>query len=282
VVPAAIGAWLFARPRRSLRNLVPVVLCSLAPSALWQAFQLASLGFDGYLQHLSEQRAALNVSASAPFLSGAAAATGYLLASPMAVFGLLGLLYALRRDAAGRMLLPMFTALWLVWFVVFSVGYQRYAIPLIAVGCLFAAVLARDLVQAAGLPLKIPAMLVVAAPLSLGIISQVQVLAEPSDTGALKMGALIRQEVDPRVSIESLDWELDVLSDRLFHHPPPFVPAIPYSVPPSTEYLVDGPASKSTELYVEELRRNAYEVVASAGQYDLYRRAGTVKLKQLP
>jgi hypothetical protein len=86
------------------------------------------------------------------------------------------------------------------------------------------------------------------------------------------MGALMTQEVEPQASIESLEWELDVLTDRVFHHPPPFVPAIPYSVPISTTYLVDGPASKATQLYVGELEQNPYDHLAGVGPYDLYRR----------
>jgi hypothetical protein len=225
---------------------------------------------------LREQRAALAVSANAPFLSEAATAAGHLWSSLIAVLGLIGLLYVgfkcVQREPAERMLLPAFATLWLVWFVGFSVGYQRYAMPFVAIACLFAAVLAHDVVRAVRPSLRLAVSLLIATPIGLGLAAQLRALAEPADTGALRMGTLIAQHVEPPASIESLEWELDVLTDRHFHHPPPFVPAIPYAVPSSTSYLVDGPASKATELYRDDLQQDPYDQVASAGQYDLYRR----------
>jgi hypothetical protein len=38
-------------------------------------------------------------------------------------------------------------------------------------------------------------------------------------------------------------------------------------------YIVDGPMSKWTELYAEELRTGRYVLVATIGPYDLYRAA---------
>jgi 4-amino-4-deoxy-L-arabinose transferase-like glycosyltransferase len=280
LIPALIGVWLLTRRRASGfvgQRLTTVLTALVTLIALWQLVQLVSLGLPAYLEHQQEQRAALSVSANAPFLSQTLNTAHYLLSSQTALVGLMGLLYVLvavgRRGApAERLLLPWFAALWFVWYVGFSVGYERYAIPLIAVCTLFAAVLARDVLNAVGPWWRSLAGLGLGATLVWGIASQYLVLAQRSDSSAVQMGALMMREVESRASTESLEWELDALTDRAFHHPPPFVPAIPYAVPTSTRYLIDGPASKATELYVPELEQHVYEHVAGVGPYDLYRR----------
>jgi 4-amino-4-deoxy-L-arabinose transferase-like glycosyltransferase len=278
LIPALIGAWLVSRRRGgfAVRRLAVVCSAVVAPVAAWQVLQLMSLGVPAYLAHQQEQRAALSVSANAPLLSETWNNTQYLLSSPGLVLGLIGLAYLLvratRQGARAELLvLPFFAGLWLVWYLGFSVGYARYAIPLVATCMLFVAVLARDVLHALR-PIRLALVALVGAALLVEIASQVRVLAEQSDSSAAQIGALMTQEVEPQASVESLEWELDVLTDRTFHHPPPFVPAIPYAVPSSTAYLVDGPASKATQLYVDELEENAYDHLAGVGPYDLYRR----------
>jgi hypothetical protein len=113
---------------------------------------------------------------------------------------------------------------------------------------------------------------VLTAVIASGIAARLRTLVEPPDTAAQQMAAIITREVEPGASTESLEWELDVLAPRPFHHPPPFVPAVPYEVPATTAYLVDGPMSKAIGLYRGELEQHDYRRVAGAGAYDLYRR----------
>jgi hypothetical protein len=162
---------------------------------------------------------------------------------------------------------------WLVWYVALSAGYQRYAVPLLVLCCLFEAVLLRDVVCGFRSSLRSVALVGIGAVLACGVAFQLLTLVQSTDQSAVQMGAFISQTVEPQFSVESLEWELDTLTDRRFHHPPPFVPAVPYSVPGTTEYLVDGPASKATQLYVGELASQAYQHLATFGAYDLYRRA---------
>jgi len=278
LIPALIGAWLVTRQTAGFgfRRLAAVLGALVAPVAAWQLLQLISLGWPSYLEHLQEQRAALSVSANAPLLSETWNNAQYVLSSPVLILGLIGLAYVLWRTKivgapAERLILPFFAVLWLVWFLSFSVGYARYAIPLIATCTLFAAVLTLDVLHAFR-PVRLILVPLVGVALLVGIASQFMVLAQQSDSSAAQMGAFITQQVEPQASIESLEWELDVLTDRAFHHPPPFVPAIPYAVPASTAYLVDGPASKATQLYVGEVEQNTYDHLAGVGPYDLYRR----------
>jgi 4-amino-4-deoxy-L-arabinose transferase-like glycosyltransferase len=278
LIPALIGAWLLTRRSGGLtvRRLALVCSALVTPVAAWQLWQLISLGGPAYLEHQQDQRAALSVSSSAPPLSETWNNAQYLLSSPGLMLGLIGLAYVLWRArrvgaSAQNLVLPFFAGLWLVWYLGFSVGYARYAIPLFVTCTLFSAVLAQDMLHALR-PIRLVLAVLVGSALLAGIASQFRVLAEQSDSSAAQMGALITREVEPQASIESLEWELDVLTDRTFHHPPPFVPAIPYAVPTSTAYLVDGPASKATQLYVGEREQNAYDHLAGVGPYDLYRR----------
>jgi hypothetical protein len=275
VIPAIVAAWWFTRPRAP-GPLWRVLLGIGLPAAAWQLVQLGLLGLAGYQQHLADQRAALSVSSNAPFLSNTLEIAAFLLASPLVVLGLVGLLYVglggVRAKRFTQLWLALFGALWLLWLLGFSVGYPRYAIPLIACGCLFAAHFAVDLLRATRAELRLAAGLLVAVPVLVGLATRVDALRDQADSSAQAMGTLISTEVPASARVESLEWELDVLTDRVLHHPPPFVPLIPYAVPETVAYLVDGPASKATGLYIAELRDHPYDRLATAGMYDLYRR----------
>ena len=107
-------------------------------------------------------------------------------------------------------------------------------------------------------------------PVAFGVIANLRALAQPPDPFAREIAAIISTELDPSATTESLEWELDVLTEHPFHHPPPFVPHVPYAVPRTVRYLVDGPASKATLLYADDKQQFVH--IASAGPYDLYRR----------
>ena len=121
--------------------------------------------------------------------------------------------------------------------------------------------------------LRAGAAVVLAALIAAGIAARLRALAASPEPAAHRMAAIVDREVEPGATIESLEWELDLLVQRPFHHPPPFVPAVPYDVPETTAYLVDGPMAKAVGLYGRELERYSYRHVASVGGYDLYRRA---------
>jgi hypothetical protein len=299
LLPALVGAWLLTRRQPGgfpARQLVAVLAALLAPVVLWQGYQLVLLGAAGYIGHLRDQSAALSVSANVPLLSKTVSAIHYLLSSQVATLGLAALAYmwlavlarGLRREPAEQLVLPGFAAAWLVWYVGMSMGWARYAVPLIAANSLFVAVLIRDLIRGfwtprglfsgrgrlavLGNPTGTALVLVLAAPIVSGVTLQLHALARPPEASAQKMAAIIARNVDPAASTESLEWELDVLAGRTLHHPPPFVPNIPYEVPATTAYLVDGPMSKLFSVYSHELEQRTYRRIASVGAYDLYRR----------
>jgi hypothetical protein len=187
-----------------------------------------------------------------------------------------------RSQRAELLVLPTFGALWLVWFVAVSAGYDRYAIPILAIGSMFLAVVWHDVVRAAAAtdpehawsnPLAVGAGLALAAPVISSLGLQLAIVARPPAPDAQTIAAAITRQVEPSAVIETIDWQLDILADREFHHPPPFVPLVPYSVPTTTDYLVDGPWSKMYHLYGDELASGRYTRMVAVGDYELYRRS---------
>ncbi len=117
-------------------------------------------------------------------------------------------------------------------------------------------------------------------PVALGLDARWTVIARPPAAEAQQIAALIEQQVEPTAVTESLEWQLDVLVERDFHHPPPFVPKIPYDVPSSTSYLVDGPWSKLFSVYSRELEQHTYRLIAERGAYTLYARSAAAAVQQ--
>ena len=302
LLPALIVPWLLTRGQPGgfpARHLVILLTALVAPVTLWQLYQLGSLGIAEYLAHLRDQSAALSVSAYVRPLGRVGDGVVTLQASSMAALSSVGLAYVWlvalrrgwRREAAEHLFLPVFATLWLVWFLGFSAAYARYAIPLLAICSLFLALLARDLAVGFALwkvggglvrallgdPLRSGLLLVLAAAIVSGIGLQLIALTRPPRADAQEITAIISREVEPNASTESFEWQLDVLSERTFHHPPLSVvirgdSAVPYEVPAWCAYLVDGPMSKAYVLYRDELEQHGYRQIASVGSYDLYHR----------
>jgi hypothetical protein len=280
-VPSLVAGWLISRAFTA-RHLAAILTGLVLPTAMWQGLQLVVLGPDGFRRHLQDQSAILSVSASVPPLSRAAIGAQYLLSSPVALAGLAGLVYvwylalrpSARRSSAARLFLAAFATVWLAWYAGFSMAWPRYAMVLVGIGSLFAAVLMCDLCRSVRTWLRGVLVVVLALPVVAGIVLHLGDLARPPEPAAQQMVDLIAEILEPRAPTESFEWELDVLGLEHFHHPSRCVscPAIPYDVPSETRYLVDGPSSKIAQLYRRELSSSDYRRVASAGPYDLYRR----------
>lgn len=303
VLPALFVAWLLTRGQQGgfcARHLCLVLATAIAPLALWQLFQVSFFGLDAYVAHIRDQSTEVSISAVSVPLGKAYESVRHLFFSYLAPLGMIGLLYVwlaalsggVRRMVAERLILQVFGLAWLAWFVGLSMGYDRYAVPLLAICSVFVAVFYRDLMASlrfettAGSavdmhPLRTAVALLLASPLAVGIALQLLAVGRPPEATTYEMAAIINQQVAPTAVTESYEWQLDVLSDRPFHHPPPFVPPKPYTMPP-TDYLVDGPWSKMFELYDQELEQHNYHLIASVGLYDLYQRDEVAQARGAP
>ncbi|HEY3057750.1 MAG TPA: glycosyltransferase family 39 protein [Chloroflexota bacterium] len=282
VLPAIAAAWLFTRANNdgiSARQAFTLGGAALAMIGAWQLTQLVVLTPGGYFTHLTEQSRTLSISSAVTPLSKTQTAIYNLLISRSAIIALSALAYVavsgVRRCAsAERMVAIAFSGMWLVWFLVMSTGFTRYAIPLVAVCSLFAAELAHDLLRLPRLPRLIRTLVALgmASFIVVSIGLRIRGLTMAVDSGAAEFAAIILREVPAHIEPETIEWQLDILTERSFHHP--LQPAIlPYAVPPGVEYLVDGPMSKAFNIYTALLEERPFERVVSIGEYDLYRRS---------
>ncbi len=284
----------------SPREAAIVVAALAAPVLLWQGVQLATLGPGGFLHNIQESEALARVSSAGPPLRKGETSLALLVSSPSALAGVTALVYSWVRLARARqagqpacLLLPVFASLWLAWYVVFSMGWLRQAIPLAALCSLFVAAALRDVFAFSRRRLQVVAAwavaalaVVVASPFVWGVVWNGAVLASADDTAA-SVTTMVDQDVRQGAAIETYEWELDVLADRPAHHPPAEVVAnavgvvelgdqpglvAAYEAPASVSFLVDGRFSKLDGIYRHELARGHFRRVASVGAYDLYER----------
>ncbi len=239
-------------------------------------------------------------------VAAAVRALSFLSGSTFLVLGVPALAYALLLEVRdpkpdpGRRLLVALVVMSGLWFTVRSIGWPRYAYPMLALGNLLIAKLFVDM--AAGLALVaqrsmagtgaaagraatvVVAAIVLALPLPEGRLIAKN-LVGPPDRSLSSLLAWLDREVPPGVVVET--WEFEVAVMPSLHH---------YSFPPvrlvdrmitsmffggadtggydpsgqGSAYLVVGRFAKWTRLYETTVRRGGAPV-ATFGEYDVYR-----------
>lgn len=264
----------------------------------WYGMRLLILGPEGFFHDLAGVQASAQwtVFAMRP-ARFAPDSLRYLLRSGVLVVWLIGFLYAAwvsvtrQAHASRAVLLSAISTVWLTWYVVVSVGWERYAFEPVAVSALLAgAALARWRQIWTGLRTTGVrwAAVALAAALAVFVVThgfyRVADLRGPLDTSAQDFSAVLDDYVAPREVIESWEWQLDILTDHAMHHPSNawvdrYTAQIFGGVPltdsyewreHAPSYLIDGPFSKFTGLYGADLAAGCCSLVASRGPYDLY------------
>ena len=303
--PALVVAWLIHTQvlrRPDTRLFVAAAAGVVLPVAAWYAARAMMQGLPAFTQDLAELRetARWNVLALAPWRDTPGSAW-YLLRSGIALVVGSGLAYATwhfhrRSEQAVRIALPAaIAAMWMMWYLVVSIGWPRYAFEGFAVSALLAGpafVQARDRRGVAtdwqgavrhwlgaGLAGALVLLVVVQG------VRRVGDLLMPPDTASRTFAGEVQRLVGPDERIESWEWQLDVLIRRQIHHPDDIwvgrYTARIFAGEPvrqaynwrdlAPDYLVDGPFSKFTGVYQHELDAGCCALVTSAGGYDLYR-----------
>jgi 4-amino-4-deoxy-L-arabinose transferase-like glycosyltransferase len=316
VAPALVLTAILERKRDkdSGRKAILSLLAMIACVTLWFAVQFALVGSGGFEHHLEAIRSSSAVTVAAFRPSRVLGSLAYLLRSGLAVFVGPGVVYAFWTCRSPtfierrQLLLVAIVLIWLPWYVFVSVGWPRYAFEPYALGLLFSG---RFLVDAATFlrtarntcrPARgvtralVPAasvMLGLAAASSLlGLGERVLELGAAPDLSAEDFARDLRSSVPPTARVESWEWAIDGLADLNFHHPtndwvdrytavlqlhdplPATYPVMAFE----PEYLVDGPFSKWTGIYRQELDRGCCTLVRTDGPYDLYQvRAARVR-----
>jgi len=308
ILPVAlIVFWLFDRvTKKELRIrqvLVPILVGGLCVS-VWYGYQMLILGIADFWQ----QSTALGSAGVMHFLRISPRRTlGSLIqlsGSQLILFGLPGMLYTIglglrRREKSThrRIFLVVFTLVWLGWYALLSIGWMRYAFVPAVMSTIFTAQLLMDLRDWAGQryqdcpqrptfglrQLAIGGIVVML--LSSGMLPLVKKIVQAPDNGLQEFAHYLNANIPQDAVIESWEWEVDLLTDRTYHHPPyeitnaltermwygaPVSPQVYDFLAFHPDYLIRGPFARWTGIYPQDLLQYC-SLVVTIGEYELYR-----------
>lgn len=280
-----------------------VILCL----ALWQLTQYFLVGTENYMAHLDAIRSSSKVTVFAfepvRFLHG----SWYLIRSgfPITIFPalLIGAWESRDRSPAGltKFFLALFATIWVVWFLVASIGWNRYLFEAYVAGAVFSGYAILKIKDSAPfLRDRFPNLsrsihldrLAIGAYLTavilftaFGFISQVRNIVRDPDISAFRFADYLESTVSSGEVVESWEWQIDALAPSLTYHHPTNIwvdrktAEIHFDTPVSESYdaleynpsyLIDGPFSKFTEMYNADLLNGCCVEVFSSGEYTLY------------
>jgi hypothetical protein len=107
----------------------------------------------------------------------------------------------------------------------------------------------------------------------------------PADTSAQDFAQYLSDHIPTSDVIESWEWQLGLLTEHNYHYPDNIwvdrYTAHLFAAEPLSDgynlatvraqYLIDGPFSKFTGIYAEDLANGCCELLVRRGAYDLYR-----------
>jgi 4-amino-4-deoxy-L-arabinose transferase-like glycosyltransferase len=269
------------------------------PIGLWYGYKLLVLGPEAFVRHLNTLSQVSRASTWAITPGKWAGYLNYLYYNFFFFLGLPAILYTLalsiRRELISLKLLflTLLATEFLVWFVFLSNGWTRYAFPGLALASLLAAKPLADLVD--GLLIAPSQLLtrlrdgemarpVVAAIfifLMIGYPLQdiVRQTLFDRDYAPQEFAAFVEAHTESEALIESFDWQVEFLTTRRYHHPPPevFVQLLENAPDRSynplvyqPDYIIDGPYAKGNQLYPVAWLRECCRKVGTVGNFDLY------------
>jgi 4-amino-4-deoxy-L-arabinose transferase-like glycosyltransferase len=300
--------WLFDRissKRLAVHHIVVPMLVSGGCMLIWYGYQIFSLGFADFWQ----QTMALGSAGGLHFLHFSprrtVSAILQLMDSSLLILGLPGMLYVVLSSLQSgaererqQVFLVVFVAVWLGWYAFLSIGWMRYAFVPAVMSTIFSARLLGDLWNWAGqrrrmlarwLPLTSGQVAVggmIVMLLISGLVPMAKRIAESPDSGLQDLAQYLNAHIPTEAVIESWEWEVDLLTDHAYHHPPydvtnAFTEHLWYGTPVSPdmydpmdfypEYLIVGRFAKWTGVYSQELCEQRSTLVKSFGEYDLYK-----------
>lgn len=192
----------------------------------------------------------------------------------------------------------------LVWFVVASIGWPRYAFTGLVIAALFVARLFVDLLAhlmpadlnwrrwlsagTYGLPLAISVWLL--AFVMTGMAATALPVLRPPDNAPAAMAEYLNRTVPHDALIETWEPELGALTAHNYHYPPSRLlavavrhiwlrgpaPSVQYKLPENAlpPYVVVGAFSRWVALYPTSTLERDYQRVTTIGEYELYQRKG--------
>lgn len=307
---AALLNFLYYRTARMRVFLWPGVLLGLV-FALWQTVLVLYLGPSTSAENLAALREA-SAGAAAVFSPDAMRrALGALVSFKTFGGGLiLALPYALicslqrSRRSQQWIILVLFASVNLVWFVVASIGWVRYAFAGLAISSLFVARFAmeiwkvidgnvkkNDIRQAwilRGASVRSAIVLWLAAVFVPSIVMTVKPVVRPPENAPARMAEYLTRKVPVDAVIETWEPELGALTEHNYHYPPARLLNVAVrhiwlgGPPPSQQYhpleedrprfVVIGTFSRWVGVYPPEALSRDYALRVRIGSFELYER----------
>jgi len=307
VPPTLLVVWLIGffifRTLRWRHLILPAMLC-VGLVLIWYGLQTVIVGPQQSFLDLETLRAGVRLHVLSCSLATIRHSLGVLVRTGYVVWGGLGLAYALwcsrQRTLAAlrRLALLAFVGLWLLWYTVASIGWARYAFVAVAVSHIFYAALLCDALAALA-PLRRTGtrrhQLRIAFALALLLItgwmiasgySVIRSVLGNRDESYFLFARYLDETIPPSAIVESWEWELDLITDLRYHHPPTSVTnAVTHRLwvdgsedktvydfrQFEPDYLIVGRFARWTELYPPDFLEHKCALVKSIGDYDLYR-----------
>jgi len=313
LAPTLILSWLldifYYKTSRYSNFLVPGMIAA-GSFGIWQLLTLQYLGPSTAMENLALLRASAEGAAFNFNLTQLAANFGELTSRAVYLGALIpALLYGFfvslprNRDGQKWSVIFLLTALNLVWYVVASIGWIRYAFLGLTLSGVFIARLFSDITDgfkfdwsagffrsliemrnAARFAISLWLVAIIMIPMAKTILE----IALPGPAHAQQMSAYIDANIPQDAVIETWDPEMGFLSNLNFHYPPNALLAVAvdqvyyggesvqdhydFVQTEHPDYLLLGVFSKWTEIYPSSELIDHYELVATYGDYDLYRR----------
>jgi hypothetical protein len=293
---AGLLDWCYYRAGSWQLRLIPLVV-ACGCFGVWTLAQFQFLGPGSFFENMRQTRQAAG---GAIFVFDGHAmlrASAYLL-RPDLYGGLLipTLGYALwrarQRNTQGlaEALIVLMVGLWLLWYVVASLGWPRYAFPAVAFGAILIARTLVDLIDwlRRGTPLQRGmaiavagyAVLIIALPLALSASA----IARPDDS-AQRFAAYMDANVPRDAIVETWEPELGLLTDHRYHYPPIALldtavrhqwlggpPPVYDGLRAAPAYIVVGGFGAYTGIYAPDALARDYVEQQQIGPYVLFRR----------
>jgi hypothetical protein len=313
LAPTLILSWLldisYYKTSTHRNFLVPGIIAA-GSFGIWQLLTLQYLGPSTAMENLALLRASAEGAAFNFNLAQLAANLGELTSRAVYLGALIpaliyGFFISIPRTRNGQKWSVIFllVALNLVWYVVASIGWIRYAFLGLSLSGIFIARLFweitegfkldwsvgwfRSLFEMRNAP-RLAVSLWLLAIIMIPMAKTVLDIALPGPAYAQQMSAYLNENVSLDAVIETWDPEMGFLTDHNYHYPPNALLAVAvdqvyyYGEPVQAhydfvqieqpEYLLVGEFSKWTQIYPLEELMGEYELVQTLGDYDLYRR----------
>jgi len=313
LAPTLILSWLldiFYYKTSTHRNFLVPGIIAAGSFGIWQVLTLQYLGPSTAMENLALLRASAEGAAFNFNLAQLATNFGELTSRAVYLGALIpaliyGFFISLPRNRDGQKWSVIFllVALNLVWYVVASIGWIRYAFLGLTLSSIFIARLFSDITDgfkfdwSAGLfrslfeirnapkfAVSLWLLVIIMVPMAKTVLD----IASPGPAYAQQMSAYLNENVPQDAVIETWDPEMGFLTDHNYHYPPNALLAVAvdqvyYGGEPvqgrydfvqteQPDYLLVGEFSKWTEIYPLEELTSGYELVQTFGDYDLYRR----------